>query len=328
MAAAGLRAAVVGATGALGTELLIALDESRVAVAELVPIATDRSLGAEVDFQGASYPIETAGTLEGVRLVFLCAPPSASLEWAARAVRAGAAVIDLSGALAAREEAPLVAEAPDAVRARAAVVAVPSGPALAWIRVLAPLARALGVTRVVGTALVSAGGAGRAGIEALQAETVALLAQEGAPETGLDHPLAFDLLPWGGSLDAAGEDDRERALCAAVARALGGDVRVAATCVRVPTFCGDAASLAIELAGDADPERAAEILGKAEGVALLRGAQAPNARAAAGTDFVWVGRLRRDPTRETGLLLWLAADSTRLAALQAVRVAEARFASA
>jgi aspartate-semialdehyde dehydrogenase len=325
MAVAGVRVAVVGASGVLGTELLIALDESRLPIAELVPIATERSLGTEVDFQGGSYPVETRHSLEGVQLVFLCAPPSASLEWAARAVRAGAALIDVSGALAAREEAPLVAEQPDGPGARAPIVAVPSGPALAWIRVLAPLARGLGIARVTGTALVSAGGAGRAGIEALQAETVALLGQADAPETGLDHPLAFDLLPWTASLDAGAEDDGERALCAVVRRALGGSVRVAATCVRVPTFCGDAASLAVELAGPADPERAAELLDKADGVVLLRGGQAQSARAAAGTDFVWVGRLRRDPSCDAGLLLWLAADSTRLAAVQAVRIAEARL---
>jgi aspartate-semialdehyde dehydrogenase len=319
----GPRVAVVGATGALGTEVLIALDESGPSLAELLPIASDRSLGVEVDFQGASYPVVTeAVDLDATDLVLLCAPAAISLEWAAKAARAGIPAIDLSGALAGRDDVPLALD-PEPGQARAPLLAVPPGPALAWIRVLAPLAQGLGIERVLGTALVSAGGVGRRGIDALQAETVALLAQEDAPETDLAHPLAFDLVPWSGALEPGGGTARERELAATVARALGGGVRVAVSWVCVPTFCGDAATLAIEMSRHAEPEAAAELLRKANDVELVLGELPPTTRAAAGADRVLVGRLRRDPSCERGLLLWLAADSTRLAALHAARLAQA-----
>jgi aspartate-semialdehyde dehydrogenase len=329
MAGAGLRIAVVGATGALGTEVLLALDASPLPVRELVPLATDRSLGSEVEFQGGSYAIETeAALLRRSDLVFLCAPVAASLEWVEAALRVEVPIVDLSGALAERAEVPLAGGAPLASEAlHGPAIAVPAGPALAWIRVLAPLHQALGVRRVVGTALVPAVGSGRLGIDALQAETLALLGQEEAPDSPLDHPLAFDLVPWAGPIDAAGDAAGERALAAVVGRALGGAARVAATCVRVPTFCGDAASLAIETEEPADPATAAELLRKAPDLELGDDAVPPTARVAAGAEAVLVGRLRRDPSRDGALLLWLAADSTRLAAVEAVRLATARFAS-
>jgi aspartate-semialdehyde dehydrogenase len=325
-----VRVAVVGATGALGGEVLAALDAAGLPVASLLPIATDRSLGAEVELRGVSAPVQTdAEALAGADVVFVCTPPGAALDWIARAVRGGALAIDLSGALHASEGLAAHPElahwlaAPDAP-----VVAPPPGLALAWLRVLAPLHQGLdGVRRVVGTSLVSASGSGRAGVDALHGETVSLLAQSGEEDEPpvLDHPIAFDVLPWAGAIGEDGASESERALLASLRRGLGAEAALAATIVRVPTFCGDAASLAIECGASAEPGRVRELLRKALDVELVDDPRGPSTRAAAGGERVLVGRVRRDPSRAGGVLLWLAADSARLAAADAVRTAIGRL---
>jgi len=326
----GLRVAVVGATGALGGEVLAAIDAAGLPVAALVPVATDRSLGAEIEFRGRSAPVLTGGAaLEGADVVFLCTPPGAALDWIAEAVRRRVLAIDLSGALYASESLaanPELARLLDAPEAP--LVAPPPALALAWLRVLAPLHRGLGgVRRVVGTALVSASGSGRAGVDALHDETISLLAQSGDEDEppALDHPIAFDVLPWAGAIGDDGASEAERALVASLRRGLGGEAAVAATVVRVPTFCGDAASLAIECGEPAAPARVRELLRKALDVELVDDPRGPTTRAAAGLERVLVGRVRRDPSRPDGVLLWLAADSARLAAADAVRTALGRL---
>jgi len=325
-----LRVAVVGATGALGSEVLAALDAARFPVGALVPIATDRSLGAEVELGDHAAPVRTdAEALEGADVVFVCTPPAAALDWIAGGLSRRALVVDLSGALFASER---LAESPELARLLGApdapVVAPPPGLALAWLRVLAPLHEGLGgVRRVVGTGFVSASGSGRAGVDALHEETVALLSQAEDDESPprLDHPLAFDVLPWAGAIGDDGASEAERVLMASLRRVLGEAAAVAATLARVPTFCGDAATLAIECDAPAEPARVRELLRKALDVELVDDPRGPTTRAAAGAERVLVGRVRRDPSRPGGVLLWLAADSARLAAADAVRTALGRL---
>lgn len=323
-----MRVAIVGATGSLGVELLAVLDESALAVRELVPIASERSLGTELEFRGGVFPVETdLAVLRGCDVAFLCAPPAASLEAVRALLRARVAAIDCSGVLAAAAEVPLVAELgePGAPSLDAPMLAVPPGLALACMRVIAPLSRAFGVSRVVATLLLSASasGAGRAAAPALAEETIALLTQREISEPpSLGHPIAFDVLPWIGSAGDDGTTAHERGFAAVLGRALGG-VSVAVTSVRIPTFCGDGAALAIETRDEASREGVLDVLGKVAGVALAD--IGPTTRAAAGSDLVHVGRVRRDESRPSGVLLWLAADGVRLTAAHAVRVAEARF---
>jgi aspartate-semialdehyde dehydrogenase len=320
-----MRVAVVGATGALGTELLSLLDDSRLPIDAIVPIATDRSLGTDVEFQGAVLPVETElAALRGVDVAFLCAPPAASLEAVRIALRASIPALDCSGALAASAEVPLVAElgVPGAAALDAPVLAIPPGASLACARVLGPVARDLGLRRILVTLVESASGAGRAGVQALSEETIALLSQHDAPEPALGHPIAFDVVPWIGEIDATGASSVETGFAAVLGRALGA-VPIGVTALRAPVFCGEGAALAIETNEPASIERVVELLAKADGVEL--GTPAPTTRAAAGSDRVLVGRLRRDPSCANGILLWLAQDGLRLTAAHAVAVAEARF---
>ena len=208
-------------------------------------------------------------------------------------------------------------------------MAAPPGPALAASLVLFPLAEAAGLRRLVGTWLEGASGAGQRGIETLHAESIALFGLQDLPEPdAFSRPVAFDCLLAAGALDAEGHGERERTLAALLARLLGTELRVAVTAVQVPAFAGQAAALNLETERPLDPKQAEEALARAPGVELW--SEEPEGltlRAAAGCDAVLVGRVRGDSSvpNGNGLALWMVADTLRLAAANAVRLAVARL---
>jgi len=173
----------------------------------------------------------------------------------------------------------------------------------------------------------SASGAGRVGVDALQSETVALFNQEEAPQTGLDHALAFDCLPASGPLDESGAAEAESRVSRELGRLLGAALPHAVTILRVPIFAGMGIQLTLEGERELGPELAAERLAKTPGVTLWPASDSPSTRDAIGEDTVQVGRVRRDGSVAHGLSLWLALDPVRLVSSFALRVAEARFRS-
>jgi aspartate-semialdehyde dehydrogenase len=329
MAQRALRVAVAGATGALGTELLGVLDQRRFPLGELIPIASDRSLGEVIEFRDDVFGVETEPhALRGVDFVFLAAPPETGLAYLRRALEAEVPCVDASGVLAGLSEVPLAVADLGLSRevARSPVLCSPPAPALAWSLVLAPLHRAARVLRVVGTALDGASGGGRRGIASLGSESIALFNQSDLPEPEVfEAPLAFDChpttTPAAGAEGATAAEDR---LSAALQRLVSPELRIGVTELRVPVFVGDGASLAVELGEALSPAQAQAVLEKAPGVEVWAHDRfGPTTRATAGREQVLVGRLRADPSAERGLLLWIAADSLRLAASNAVRLAEA-----
>lgn len=330
MSGSGLRIAVVGATGALGSEVLAALDGVDLRISEIVPLATDRSLGEAIEFRGEAHPViaEREG-LQGLDLVFCCAPAAPSLGWVREALRAEVPCIDCSGALADRPDVPLRVAAMPAPpgQERPPVVSTPSGAALAWSLVLGPLHRQAGVRRVVGTVLETAGAGGRDAIAALSVESLALFSQQEVPdEEALGRPLAFDCHPALGEPDAEGRTASERSLEADLRRLLEVELPVAVTIAQVPAFVGQASALWIETDRPIEVKEAEDHLAQAEGVELwTRSAEGPNLRAAAGRDVVIAGRVRRDRAAERALQLWVVADVLRLAAANAVALAVERL---
>jgi aspartate-semialdehyde dehydrogenase len=323
-----LRVGVVGATGALGSELVAVLDERGFPIGALVPIASERSLGREVEFGGESRAVETElGSLVGLDLVFLCAPPAVSLEYARLALQAQVPCIDLSGALADQPDVPLlVADLldPEAELSQP-LLATPPGPALGFALLLSPLDAAAGVRRVVATTLEAASVGGRGGVDALSDQSVALfnLQEPDDEEPGGETRVAFDCLPGIGPVDADGRTRHEAVLARVLARALGRELPLALTSVRVPTFGGDGIALAVETGRALDPAQVQAVLEKAPGVRVWPAADGPSTRSAIGREALLVGRVRRDPSCERGLQLWVAMDGLRLAAVNAVRLAEA-----
>jgi len=329
MGHAGLAIGVFGATGVLGSELIAVLESSALPVGSLRAMATDTSLGREVEFQGESFPVETETRgLAGLDLVFCCAPPDASTLCVREALRAEGACIDCSGAMAASQDVTLSVAAlcqtlPDATP----LLAAPAGAALAWAPVLAALHAEAPLSRVMGTALDGASVVGRSGIDTLYTEALALFNQEDFPDaTTFGQPLAFDILPGLGPRDAAGASERERSLVGDLRRLLGVDCGISVASVQVPVFVGHAAHLVVESEHEQDPESVAEWLARAPGVDLWGGSSAgPSLRAAAGHERVIVGRPQVDPDRPHSLQLWLVGDLLRLAARNAVDLASARF---
>lgn len=329
MAGARRRIVVAGATGLLGEELLAVLAERSFPVGELLPLAGDRTAGEDLEFAGEIWSVQPAlASWTGVDLAFLCAPPAVSLELSRQALRAGVPCIDCSGALAAREEVPLLAAALDPPEAAlgSPLVAAAGGPALAPALVLAALARAAGLRRVGATLLLSVASGGRAGVESLSSESVALFNQDDLPDpTVFPATVAFDCQLRLGSPGEDGATEVERAIAGALRRLVAPEAGIAVQAVRAPVFCGDAALLSVETARPLEAGAAAELLAKTPGVALHSDAgPAPGTRAVAGRDEAVVARVRCDASRESGLLLSVLGDATRLTALNAVRLAELR----
>jgi aspartate-semialdehyde dehydrogenase len=331
MAHRGHRVAVIGATGTLGSDLVEVLGERDYPVAELIPVATDASLGEEVEIHGGARPVLTGDVpLRGVDVVFLCLPAEAAAPWIKQALEARVPCIDLSGSLAERDDVPVLAAElqPPREALLQPLISGPPGPALALALALAPLHARLGLRRVLGTSFEATSGAGREGIRTLEAEVVALFNQEELPDpTVFAGPIAFDCVPeLGHPADAHGPGPEEAAAVGLLQRLLGAPVPTALTRVRVPTFGGLGASLALETREPATPELARELLHKAASLEIWDpDAAGPTTRDAIGRSTVLVGRVRRDPSAAGGLLLWIAADPVRLAASNAVRLAEARF---
>jgi aspartate-semialdehyde dehydrogenase len=326
----GLRVALIGATGTMGSDLLAVLEARRFPVTELIPVATERSMGRSVEIYGRSIPVETElSSLRGLDLVFLCVPGKEALEWMRSALHAEVPCVDLSGAVEGAAEVPLLAASlsPDPADLLQPVIATPAGPTLAWALVLEPIHRCAGIRRVIGTVFEAVSGAGCAGIESLQAEAIALFGQRAVPEpTVFPHGIAFDCIPMVGKAGSEGETEVEEAMASGLRRLLDAELPVAVTAVRVPTFSGTGASVAVEVAEELSVAELRELLDKSPGVALPGDAMpSPTIREAAESELVLVGRIRRDPSAERGLLFWIAADPVRLAASNAVRLAEARF---
>ncbi len=328
-----LRVGVAGATGMLGSELLVALEETGFPIDELLPIASAESVGGEIELRDECWRIAgDDASLRDLDLLVLCAPAPVSLELARRALHAQVPVLDLSGALAGLRDVPLVVAGDDlrAESLRAPIVAAPGVIALPLALVLGPIAKRAKLSRIVATALTSASAAGRAGVEALSAESIALFNQQDAPEAVLaDVPRAFDCIPATGPEEEHGETESEVRVGRSLHRLLGDEVGLALSMLRVPTFVGDGATLLITTREAITPDEARRALASAPAIELCEGddPRAATTRTAAGRDVVLVGRVRRDPSCEQGLQLWLAADGVRLAAVHGARIAAAWLAA-
>ncbi len=286
MATRGVRLGITGATGALGTEVLSALDATRVPIAQLVAVAGERSLGAEIDFQGELVSVAPElPALHGLDLLINCAPAAATPDIVRAALRAEVPCIDCSGAFAQHSEVPLAAAAAGERIAAAPLVAAPVDAALVWLPLLRALAPLGAPAHVRATILEGASASGREGIEALSRESLALFrSQESDEDETLGPPLAFDCRPNSGAAEG-GRRAREAALAAVLARVITPCPQVSARWIQVPAFVGQVSALTISFERAVDPAEAALLLGKAPGLELWSADdEGPNLRGVAGRD--------------------------------------------
>lgn len=329
MATAGFRVAVLGATGAVGAEILQVLDERRFPVRELIACASSDSEGDEIEFRDGSVKVSRArgDQLADCDLV-LCAAPGllASLLPAIRKGRAR--VIDVTGALELDPEVPLWLPGLSALPegpARPRFVAVPRGVTTGIALALAPFSAAGILRRVTALTLESASGAGIAGVGELTDHTVQVLNRmsgERSESEVFSQSLAFDCLPQIGDIEADGETTDEQRLRAVLRRLLANaELPIELTRVRIPTLGGSLAAVHVELAKLVTLDEATALWAAQKGVGLLGDEELPTPRGSLGHDDAAVGRIRASGDR---LAFVVALNDLRLgAALGVVGAAEA-----
>jgi aspartate-semialdehyde dehydrogenase len=336
---AAVRVGVVGATGQVGGVMREVLAEREFPVGDIRFFASARSAGRTLPWHGADVPVEDAATADwsGIDIALFSAGATTSRAIAEKVAAAGATVIDNSSAWRMHPEVPLVVSEVnphDLDAVPKGIVANPNCTTMAAMPVLGPLHRDARLERLIVSTYQATSGAGLSGSAELDeqvrkvADRAAELTHDGqavefpAPDN-FAAPIAFNVLPLAGSLvdDGSGETNEEQKFRDESRKILRiPDLRVAATCVRVPVFTGHSLAITAEFARDLPPERAVEILSSAPGVAVV---DVPTPLMAAGTDPAYVGRIRRDPTVDHGLTLFVSNDNLRKgAALNAVQIAE------
>jgi aspartate-semialdehyde dehydrogenase len=327
------RVGVVGATGAVGSTILEVLAEREFPAAEVVPFASPRSEGRKVEFAGRELECRTLSdeSIRGLDLAISSAGGAVSAEWAPRLVDAGAVVVDNTSYWRLHDHVPLVVSEvnPEALSSHRGIVANPNCSTMQMVVALKPIWDAAGIERIVVSTYQSVSGTGRGAVEELRAQSKAALDGKSAPPEVYPHPIAFNVLP---QVESFKEGDdyttEERKMMAETRKILGAseEFGISATCARVPVFTGHSESVNLQTRDPLSAEDCRALLSSAPGVVVVdlpaEGVY-PLATAAAGRDDVLVGRIRRDPSHERCLNLWIVGDNLRKgAATNAVQVAE------
>ena len=330
MGFAGYRVAVVGATGQVGGVMLRLLRERAFPVREIVPFASRRSAGRELDGGLVVQPLSDE-TIRGFDLAIFSAGGTTSGEWAPRFAADGAVVVDNSSKWRMHDDVPLVVSEvnPEALDGHRGIVANPNCSTMQMVVALKPLHDAAGIERLVISTYQAVSGTGKKAVDELLAQSRALLAGDPAPPPEVyAHQIAFNALPHAGSFpDGDDHTDEERKLINETRKILGDpSIRVSATSVRVPVVNGHSESVNVETRAPLGPEEARALLEAAPGVTVVddpAAAAYPLATEADGRDDVFVGRIRRDPGHDQALDLWIVSDNLRKgAATNAVQCAE------
>jgi len=326
----GYRVAVVGATGAVGTVMLAKLVERGFPASEIVPFASERSAGRELEGFG-TVQLLTDETIQGFDLAIFSAGGATSGEWAPRFVEAGAVVVDNSSKWRTTEDVPLVvAEVnPEALDSHKGLIANPNCSTMQLMVALKPIHDRAGIERLIVSTYQSVSGTGVKAVEELKAQTRAELDGQPLPDPAVyPHHIAFNVLGGAGNFPE-GDDhtDEERKMMFETRKILGDqDIAINVTCARVPVISSHSESVTLQTREPLSVEEARELLQAAPGLEVVDDPAThayPTARMGAGRDEVFVGRLRRDPSHERGLCLWVVSDNLlKGAATNAVQLAE------
>ena len=328
-----MRVAVVGATGAVGSTILAVMRERSFPATEIVPFASARSAGRTIEYGDERLEaVELSeSSIQGFDMALFSAGSGVSMAWAPQFALAGAVVVDNSSFWRTHEDVPLVvAEVnPGALDGHRGLVANPNCSTMQMVVALKPILDAAGIERLVVSTYQSVSGTGQRAVEELRDQSLAALeSSEMPPPAVYPHQIAFNALPQVESFKS-GDDytTEERKMMAETRKILGADdMGISATCVRIPVHTGHSESINLQTRDELSPEACRELLGSAPGVRVIddpANALYPLAIDATGQDDVLVGRIRRDPSHERCLNLWVVGDNLRKgAATNAVQVAE------
>jgi aspartate-semialdehyde dehydrogenase len=328
-----MRVAVVGATGVVGSTILEVMRERSFPADEVVPFASERSVGKTIEYGDLSLTVQglSEESIQGFDLALFSAGSATSGEWAPRFAGAGAVVVDNSSQWRMHDNVPLVVSEvnPEALRSHEGIVANPNCTTMQMVVALKPILDAVGIERIVMSSYQSVSGTGKNAVDELEAQTKAIASGEEPPAPSVyPHRIAYNVVPQVEKFK--GGDDyttEERKVMAETRKILGrDDIGISATCVRVPVLVGHSESINIQTRDPLSPENCRELLAAAPSVVVVddpADALYPLAIDVAGRDEVLVGRIRRDPSHDRCLNLWVVGDNLRKgAATNAVQIAE------
>jgi aspartate-semialdehyde dehydrogenase len=328
-----MRVAVVGATGAVGSTILGIMREREFPADEVVPFASERSAGRTIDWGDRNLTVVALSdeAIQGFDLALFSAGSGISEEWGPKFAAAGATVVDNSSYWRMKDDVPLVvAEVnPGDLANHQGIVANPNCSTMQMVVALKPILDAVGIERLVVSTYQAVSGTGQRAVEELHDQTRAVLEATDIPPAQIyPHQIAFNAIPQVESFkDGDDYTTEERKMMAETRKILGRDeIAISATCVRIPVYTGHSESVNVQTRKPLSPEDCRDLLSAAPGVQVLDdpgNAIYPLAIDAAGNDDVLVGRIRRDPSHDNCLNLWVVGDNLRKgAALNAVQLAE------
>jgi aspartate-semialdehyde dehydrogenase len=330
----GIRVAIMGATGAVGQEFLTLLKERAFPLSELRLLASKRSAGKTVEFDGKPIVVQelTHDSFAGIDLVLASAGGSISKEFAPSAVKAGAVVVDNTSYFRMHPDVPLVVPEvnPEDIAKHNGVIANPNCSTIIMCLPLWPLHKRWKIKRVVVATYQAASGAGAVAMQELTDETLARIEGKDFKRTVIPHPYAFNLFPHNSPMTDNGYCEEELKMVKETKKIFHDDsLRIHATCVRVPVLRAHSEAVNVEFESEPDIEEAYALLRQTEGVEVLENRAEnrwPMPLDASGKDPVLVGRLRKDMSQPNTLDMWMVGDQIRKgAALNAIQIAEKLF---
>jgi aspartate-semialdehyde dehydrogenase len=331
MGAKGYRVAVVGATGAVGNMMIQVLEERNFPVSEITLLASARSVGKELTYRGNKVAVAELreDSFKGLDFALFSAGGGISKKFAPLSAQAGCVVIDNSSAFRMDPKVPLVVPEvnPHAVVNHPGIIANPNCSTIQMVVALKPIYDAVGIKRIVVTTFQAVSGTGKRAIEELRLQVEELAAGKESSRSVYPHRIAYNCFPHIGAFLDNGYSEEEMKMVNETKKIFEDDaIAVCATTVRIPVFYGHSEAVNIETRRPISPEEARSLLEKAKGVQVIDDpdrAQYPMPIDAAGKDETFVGRIRRDPSAENGLVMWVVADNIRKgAATNAVQIAE------
>jgi aspartate-semialdehyde dehydrogenase len=328
-----MRVAVVGATGVVGATILEVMRERAFPADETVAFASERSAGKTIEWGDRELVVQvlTDESIQGFDLALFSAGSATSEEWAPRFASAGAVVVDNSSQWRMHEDVPLVVSEvnPEALASHNGIVANPNCTTMQMVVVLKPILDAVGIERIVMSSYQSVSGTGKNAVDELNAQTKAIANGKEPPAPSVyPHRIAYNVVPQVEKFkDGDDYTTEERKVMAETRKILGSDdIGISATCVRVPVLVGHSESVNIQTRDPLSPEECRELLAAAPSVVVVDDPADgiyPLAIDVAGRDDVLVGRIRRDPSHERCLNVWIVGDNLRKgAATNAVQLAE------
>jgi len=330
----GIDVAIVGASGAVGEAMREILEERNFPVRNLHLVASERSAGTRLQFQGKALVVEDLANFDfgQVQIGLFSAGGAISAEFAPKAAAAGCIVIDNTSYFRQDPQIPLVVPEVNAHRigdyGDRRIIANPNCSTIQMLVALKPIYDAVGIERIIVSTYQAVSGAGKRGVETLASQAARLLNGQPIEQEIFPQQIAFNCLPYGWPMEDNGYTNEEMKMIWETQKIFEDDeIKVNPTCVRVPVFYGHSEAVHIEMKSPLDASAASQLMAKAAGLQVINDTEKPDfpspVRDAAGSDLVYVGRICQDLDSDCGLNLWIVSDNIRKgAALNSIQIAE------